>query len=61
MILFFISFLFSDALGIAMEFIQKCCIPFRDYSEGDIIADMIGASLGYGICNIWLIEEKNSH
>ena len=60
MILFFLSFLFSNALGIGLEFVQKCCIPFRDYSQGDIIADMIGASLGYGICNIFLIVEKNA-
>jgi VanZ family protein len=60
MILFFLVFLFSCALGISMEFIQKCCVPFRDYSEGDIIADMIGASIGYGICNIFLSAENNS-
>jgi VanZ family protein len=60
-LLFFAAFLFSNVLGIGMEFIQRCCIPFRDYSEGDIIADMIGASIGYGICNIFLIEEKNGH
>jgi len=59
-ILFFLSFLFSNVLGIGLEFVQKCCIPFRDYSQGDIIADMIGASLGYGICNIFLIVEKNA-
>ena len=60
MLLFFLTFLFSNALGIGMEFVQKYWIPFRDYSEGDIIADMIGAGFSYGICNIWLIGEKNS-
>jgi len=59
-VLFFLVFLFSNALGIGMEFIQRCCIPFRDYSEADIIADMIGASISYGICNIFLIGEKNA-
>jgi VanZ family protein len=60
MVLFFLSFLFSNALGISLEFVQKCCIPFRDYSEGDIIADMIGASLSYGVCNIFLAVEENA-
>lgn len=58
LILFFIAYLFSNALGISLEFVQKCCIPFRDFSLGDIIADMAGAGIGYGICNLFLIGEN---
>jgi hypothetical protein len=61
LVIFFIIFLCADALGIGSEFMQRCCIPFRDFSEGDIIADMTGASIGYGICNMFLIGEKNAH
>ncbi len=60
MLLFFLVFFFSNALGITMEFVQRCCIPFRDFDEADIIADMIGTGFGYGICNIFLSGEKNT-
>lgn len=55
--IFFVIFSVGIALGVSMEFVQKYFIPFRDFSLGDIIADMIGASIGYGICNIMLVEE----
>jgi VanZ family protein len=61
LLIFFIVFLCAGILGIGMEYVQKYFIPFRDFEEGDIIADIIGASIAYGICNVWLIEEKNSH
>ncbi|HVM86536.1 MAG TPA: VanZ family protein [Puia sp.] len=59
-LLFFIVFILAEALGIAMEFVQKCCVPFRDFSKGDIIADLLGAGIAYGICNTFLIGENNS-
>jgi len=55
--LFFLFFIIGSAYGIIMEFVQRCCIPLRDFDEGDIIADLIGAGLGYGISNITLIAD----
>jgi VanZ family protein len=60
LLIFFVVFLCANALGIGMEFVQKYWIPLRDFDEADIIADMIGAGIAYGICNIWLIGKKNS-
>ncbi len=60
MLIFFIVYVCASVLGIGMEYVQKYFIPFRDFEQGDIIADIIGSSVAYGICNIWLIEEKNS-
>jgi VanZ family protein len=57
--LFFLLFILSNAYGIGMEFMQKCCVPMRDYDEADIIADMIGAGLAYGFSNIFLIPTKD--
>jgi len=59
-LLFFLAFFSANALGIGMEFVQRCCIPFRDFDEADMIFDMIGAGISYGICNIFLLGEKNS-
>jgi hypothetical protein len=59
-VLFFITFFSACALGIGMEYIQGCCIPFRDFDEADMIFDMIGAGLAYGFCNIFLFVEKNA-
>ena len=50
--LFFVIFLVGIIYGIGSEYIQKYFIPGRDYDQADIIADMIGASLAYGISNI---------
>jgi VanZ family protein len=52
---FFLLFILSNAYGIGMEFLQKCCIPLRDYDEADIIADMVGAGIGYGLSNLMLL------
>ncbi len=54
--LFFCLFLIACVYGIGMEFVQKYFIPHRDFEEGDIIADLIGASLGYGFSNLSLLE-----
>jgi VanZ family protein len=52
--LFFLVFILADIYGIGMEFMQKYYIPGRDFDEADIIADMIGASLAYGLSNLFL-------
>ena len=41
-----------------MEFVQKYFIPSRDFEIGDILADVVGAAIAYGICNIYLIAIK---
>jgi VanZ family protein len=46
----------GNALGIGMEFVQKYWIPFRDFDTEDIIADMIGAGLAYGVSNIYFLK-----
>ena len=51
---FFLIFIAGCALGIGMEFVQKYYIPRRDFDTEDIIADMIGAGLGYGLSNLYL-------
>jgi len=38
--------------------VQKYFIPFRDFDTEDIIADMIGAGLGYGVSNVLFIGYK---
>ena len=55
--LFFIIFLIGIAYGIGSEYVQKYFIPLRDFDEGDIIADMLGASLAYGLSNISLLKD----
>lgn len=54
--LFFIIYVLANAYGIGMEYVQKYYIPLRDFSPEDIIADMIGAGLAYGIANSFLIN-----
>jgi VanZ family protein len=56
LVLYFYIFIIGAAYGIGMEFVQKYFIPRRDFEEGDIIADLIGASLAYGISNLTLVE-----
>ena len=53
--LFFFIFLIAEAYGIGMEYVQKYYIPGRDFDEADIIADLIGAGIAYGISNIFLV------
>jgi VanZ family protein len=60
LLFFFYIFIIAVLYGIGMEFAQKYWIPFRDYSEKDIIADMIGAGLAYGISNITLTGTKDT-
>ena len=41
--------------GIAMEFVQKYCIPFRSFEINDMIADSIGCAV-----NFWWWRRKFS-
>ena len=53
---FFLVFILGNSFGIGMEFVQKYFIPFRDFDTVDIIADMIGAGIGYGVSNILWVK-----
>jgi VanZ family protein len=55
-IIFFIIYLLVAANGIILEFIQRDYIPNRSFDLGDIIADVLSASIAYGICYIKLIR-----
>jgi hypothetical protein len=52
---FFAVFLFAAFNGILIEYIQFYFIPFRSFDNGDIIADLLGSSIAYGICNVKLL------
>lgn len=54
--IFFIIYLLVSANGIILEFVQRDYIPNRSFDLADIIADVIAASIGYGICNIKLLK-----
>ena len=53
---FFVFYVLANVYGISMEYVQKYWIPGRDYDLADIIADMIGAGLGYGCSHLFLLE-----
>jgi VanZ family protein len=53
--LFFWIFVIAAFYGAGMEFVQKYFIPGRDFEVGDILADLMGASLAYGTSNILLL------
>ena len=55
---FFCFYLLSNGFGVAMEYVQKYWIPGRDYDLADIIADMWGAGVGYGLSNLLLRPGK---
>ena len=57
--LFFCVFVLGVIYGIGSEYVQKH-VPGRDFDEADIIADMIGASLAYGISNMMLLFPPTS-
>ncbi len=52
---FFAVFVIAVTYGICSEYIQKYFIPGRDFDEADIIFDMLGASLAYGVSNMILL------
>jgi VanZ family protein len=52
---FFYVFLAAALYGFGTEILQKFFIPMRDYDNADIIADLSGSAIAYGICNIRLL------
>ena len=56
--LFFLWYVLGNIYGVATELAQKYWIPGRDYDEADIIADMIGAGLAYGLSNLLLLKNR---
>lgn len=58
---FFIFYVLGNVYGIGMEYVQKYWIPGRDYDLADMIADMIGAGLAYGLSNLLLSIPANDH
>ncbi len=54
--IFFVIYVLACFNGALMEFIQRDYIPGRSFDLGDIIADMAGAGLAYGISNIKLLR-----
>lgn len=52
---------FAIMYGVAMEFVQRCCTVGRDFDVNDMIADAIGAVLGYVFLRIVCrkVAEKN--
>ena len=52
---FFLIFILANAYGIGSEYLQGCCIPLRDFDLADIIADMSGAGLAYGMSTLLLL------
>lgn len=59
---FFAFYVVANVYGISMEYVQKYWIPGRDFDLADIIADMIGAGLGYGLSHLFLLPtgKKNN-
>ena len=52
---FFLFYVLANIYGIGMEYVQKYWIPGRDYDLADMVADMIGAGLGYGFSHLFLL------
>jgi VanZ family protein len=52
-VIFFRIFIIASVFGTSTEFIQKY-IPLRDFDIADILADVVGAAIAYGIANIFL-------
>jgi VanZ like family len=53
LVIFFRIFIIASVYGTTTEFIQKY-IPSRDFDIADILADVAGAAIAYGIANIFL-------
>lgn len=56
-VLFFIIYLAACFNGILLEYVQKYYIPNRSFDQGDIIVDIVSASISYGFCNIYLLTQ----
>ncbi len=52
---FFVFYMLGNIFGISTELAQKYWIPGRDYDTYDIISDMFGAGIGYGLSEMLLI------
>ncbi len=55
---FFLIYLLGCAYGIGSEFVQKYWIPGRDYDNADIIADLVGAGLAYGLSHLLYVRPE---
>jgi VanZ family protein len=53
LVIFFRIFIIGGIYGATTEFIQRY-IPSRDFDIADILADVVGAAIAYGIANIFL-------
>lgn len=53
LVIFFRIFIIGGVYGATTEFIQRY-IPSRDFDIADILADVAGAAIAYGIANIFL-------
>lgn len=53
LVIFFRIFIIGGLYGATTEFIQRY-IPSRDFDIADILADVAGAAIAYGIANIFL-------
>ncbi|HLY69396.1 MAG TPA: VanZ family protein [Puia sp.] len=54
LVVFFRIFILASVYGASTEFIQKYFIPSRDFDVADILADVAGAAIAYGISNVFL-------
>lgn len=54
--LFFIIYLVAAANGILVEYIQLYFAEGRSFDPADMVADLLGASVTYGICNLKLLK-----
>jgi hypothetical protein len=60
--LFFLFYLLGCIYGIGTELAQRFWIPGRDYDEADIIADLMGAGIAYGLSHLLFIRtDKPPH
>ncbi len=53
--LFFLIYLAACFNGILLEYIQRDYIPNRSFDQGDIIVDVLSASISYGFVNVFLL------
>jgi len=53
--LFFLVFLITCIYGVLMEYYQKYFVPNRDFEYKDMLADFIGAAIGWMVAK-WHIK-----
>ena len=54
-------FVLSCLFGIALEFVQKFWIPGRDYDPMDMVADSIGAFIGWVLILVDRLRRVKTH